>query len=102
MTLSRHAADPLRSPLYLQPTGSNPEESAAVGSAVLPVQASREGADRGGKVTGPIGSFAFALAAATEFALLSLDIHSTHLFDTIDGTVQRLTFAATNLQNRRS
>ena len=101
VTLSRHAATRLRSPLYPSATWFKPgRERGCRFSCTFPVQASREGADRGGKVTGPIGSFAFALAAATEFALLSLDIHSTHLFDTIDGTVQRLTFAATNLQNR--
>ena len=40
------------------------------------------------------------LVAATEFALLSFDTHSTHVFNTIDGIVQRLTFAATNPQVR--
>ena len=100
VTLSRHAATRLRSSLYPSATWFNPGRVHGCRfSCTFPVQASRGG---DGKVTGPVGSFAFALVAATEFALLGFDIHSStiHLFDTIDETVQRLTFATTNLQFR--
>ena len=94
----RHAATRLRSSVYPSATWLKPgRERGCRSSCTFPVQASRGG---DGKVTGPVGSFAFALVAATEFALLSFDTHSTHVFNTIDGIVQRLTFAATNPQVR--
>ena len=94
----RHAATRLRSSVYPSATWFKPgRERGCRSSCTFPVQASRGG---DGKVTGPVGSFAFALVAATEFALLSFDTHSTHVFNTIDGIVQRLTFAATNPQVR--